>query len=211
MSRNFSHLLDRGVRDIFLEGLRVLDLLEITGSTATAARWAGCDQSSVSRTHRRVSEQLNLGFRKHAGRYRASRNLELLACLRQASQIHRLGRGAPWLQWVSHIELPLTQELLQHGGPMPRSWTDAQQTLTLLQRRVLDLAVIPATVIPAAVDAGAAAQLQAHGAGVTCQPMGELVLVMLEELQDHPAMRRLAAQIDSSATLGAPLPATAVR
>lgn len=192
------------MRDIFLEGLRVLDLLEITGSTATSARWVNCDQSSVSRTYRRVSDQLKLGFRKHAGRYRASRNLELLSCLRQASQIHRLGKGAPWLQWVSHGELPLTPELLRHGGPMPRSWSDSRQTLTLLRARVLDLAVIPAS---EAADI-TAAELQATG--VARQPMGELALVMLQELQDHPAVRLLAAQISGSATLRPPLPATAV-
>lgn len=189
--------------DIFLEGLRVLDLLEITGSTATTARWAGCDQSSVSRTYRRVSEQLDLGFRKRAGRYGASRNLELLSCLRQAAQIHRLGKGAPWLQWVSHGELPLTPELLRHGGPIPRSWSDSRQSLTLLQGRVLDLAVIPA----AEADR-TAPELQ--GTSVVCQAIGELALVMLNELQDHPAVQPLATQIGGSATLKEPLPAAAV-
>ncbi len=193
------------MRDIFLDGLRVLDLLEITGSTATTAGWVNCDQSSVSRTYRRVSEQLGLRFRKHAGCYRAIRNLELLLCLRQASQLHRLGKGAPWLQWVSHGELPLTEELLGHGGPIPRSWTGPQQTLTLLQSRVLDLAVLPV-----AEASGVATQREGHGARVTCQPLGALALVMLEELRDHPAMRQLASQISSSATLGAPLPAKAV-
>lgn len=193
------------MRDIFLEGLRVLDLLEITGSTATTARWTDCDQSSISRTYRRVSEQLELGFRKRTGRYRASRNLELLSCLRQASQMYRLGKGAPWLRWVSHLEQPLTPELLRHGGPMPRSWSDVRQTLTLLQGRVLDLAVIPAV---EAADTTAPPERQ--GASVVCQPMGELALVMLHELADHPAVRLLATQISGSATLRAPIPATAV-
>ncbi|NQW39245.1 MAG: hypothetical protein HQ469_08685, partial [Cyanobacteria bacterium] len=62
------------MRDVLLDGLPVLDLLEITASTSVVAALTNCDQSSVSRLHRRVSDQLGLDFRKTNGQYRAHAN-----------------------------------------------------------------------------------------------------------------------------------------
>ena len=118
------------MRDILLDGLPVLDLLEITASTSVVAALTNCDQSSVSRLHRRVSDQLGLDFRKTNGHYRAHANHAVLGSLRQASQLLRLGRGQLQLQWQG---TPWDVQTLQSIG---------DRALELVRERVLDLAVI---------------------------------------------------------------------
>ena len=118
------------MRDVLLDGLPVLDLLEITASTSVVAALTNCDQSSVSRLHRRVSDQLGLDFRKTNGHYRAHANHAVLASLRQASQLLRLGRGQLQLQWQG---TPRDVQALQSIG---------DRALELVRERVLDLAVI---------------------------------------------------------------------
>jgi hypothetical protein len=118
------------MRDILLKGLPVLDLLEITASTSVVAALTNCDQSSVSRLHRRVSDQLGLDFRKTNGHYRAHANHAVLGSLRQASQLLRLGRGQLQLQWQG---TPRDVQALQSIG---------DRALEMVRERVLDLAVI---------------------------------------------------------------------
>ena len=118
------------MRDVLLDGLPVLDLLEITASTSVVAALTNCDQSSVSRLHRRVSDQLGLDFRKTNGQYRAHANHAVLASLRQASQLLRLGRGQLQLQWQG---TPRKVQALQSIGG---------RALELVRERVLDLAVV---------------------------------------------------------------------
>ena len=118
------------MRDVLLDGLPVLDLLEITASTSVVAALTNCDQSSVSRLHRRVSDQLGLDFRKTNGQYRAHANHAVLASLRQASQLLRLGRGQLQLQWQG---TPRDVQALQSIG---------DRALELVRERLLDLAVI---------------------------------------------------------------------
>ena len=176
------------MRDIFLDGLRILDVLEITGSTAATANWVNCDQSSVSRSYRRVSEQLGLHFSKTTGRYQAGNNLRLLQCLRQAAQMLRLEQGPQWLQWVSHFDLALDHRPLGNGGPLPRSWSDPARSLELLRQRVLDLAVLADPTEAAATDPIA----------ISCLPLGpssSAHVVVLQELQDKPALRQLIAHL----------------
>ena len=118
------------MRDVLLDGLPVLDLLEITASTSVVAALTNCDQSSVSRLHRRVSDQLGLDFRKTNGHYRAHANHAVLGSLRQASQLLRLGRGQLQLQWQG---TPRNVQGLQSIGG---------RALELVRERVLDLAVV---------------------------------------------------------------------
>ncbi|MCT0216960.1 hypothetical protein KQ298_11585 [Synechococcus sp. CS-1330] len=118
------------MRDVLLDGLPVLDLLEITASTSAVAALTNCDQSSVSRLHRRVSDQLGLDFHKTNGHYRAHANHAVLASLRQASQLLRLGRGQLQLQWQGN---PRNVQALQSIGG---------RALELVRERVLDLAVV---------------------------------------------------------------------
>lgn len=139
------------MRDLFLDGLPILDALEIGASTAVAARWLNCDQSSVSRTYRRTSEQLGLNFCKTNGCYGATGNLALLESLRQASQLRRLSAGGQLLQWLLHPALPLPP-LLAALSPSTRpplrcDWPEPQRLVNLLERRLVDLALLPAGVM----------------------------------------------------------------
>ncbi len=130
------------MRDILIDGLPILDLLEVTPSTSNVAQLANCDQSSVSRIYRHVSSSLQLGFRKSNGTYRAHTNHELLASLRQATQLLRLQRGAEHLQWVGNWWNDPALANLDAPMPLPRRWRGEQRTLELLESRVLDLAVV---------------------------------------------------------------------
>lgn len=130
------------MRDILIDGLPILDLLEVTPSTSNVATLANCDQSSVSRIYRHVSESLQLGFRKSNGAYRAHRNQELLASLRQATQLLRLQRGPEHLHWVGNWWNAPALAQLHDLTPLPRPWKGEQRTLELLESRVLDLAVV---------------------------------------------------------------------
>ena len=131
--------------DILLDGLPVLDLLEIAPSTSVVAQIIQRDQSSISRIYRQVSGRLGLEFRKHAnGLYGAGSNQGLLKGLRLSSQWLRLQSAPPEPRWLTcgslsldgngeHPSLP--SGLLQHCR-------DRQRVNLLLQERVLDLAVI---------------------------------------------------------------------
>lgn len=130
------------MRDILIDGIPVLDLLEITASTGAVAALNNCDQSSVSRTYRRVSQQLGLQFRKTSGLYRAHANQDLLQALRQAAQLLRLSRGWNQLQWLGPASNAAILQGVKSCPALPRSWGDDQRTLELLRERVLDLAVV---------------------------------------------------------------------
>lgn len=130
------------MRDILIDGLPILDLLEVTPSTGNVATLANCDQSSVSRLYRHVSTSLQLGFRKRNGTYRAHTNQELLASLRQAAQLLRLQRGAESLQWVGSRWNGAALAHLSDHSPLPRPWGGERRTHELLAARVLDLAVV---------------------------------------------------------------------
>jgi hypothetical protein len=188
------------LRDIFLDGLPILDCLEVAGSTAIAAGWINCDQSSVSRAFRRISAQLDLGFVKDEGIYRATTNQELLSHLRRAAQLRRLAQGPRALQWVGHPTLTLDTLLLRCRKPMPRCWCHEGRTLHLLGARVLDLAVIPAAT-PLPAEPGATV------ARLDC-PAGEgLSLLMLPELAAHPCLRHLHQRLGGLAKVESPKPA----
>ena len=119
------------MRDILIDGVPILDLLEITGSTGRVAALSNCDQSSVSRLYRHTSDQLGLDFRKTQGRYRAHANQAVLRSLHHTAQLLRLARGSSQLQWLGHPCSPLTQQGLED-----------ERSLELLRERVLDLAVL---------------------------------------------------------------------
>jgi len=188
------------MRDIFLEGLPILDCLETAGSTAVAARWINCDQSSVSRAFRRINAQLELGFGKDEGIYRATTNLALLSHLRRAAQLRRLAQGPRALQWVGHPSLTLDTLLPGYREPMPRCWSREGRTLHLLGARVLDLAVIPAAT-PLPPEPGTTV------ARLDC-PTGEgLSLLVLPELAAHPCLLQLHQALDGLARVESPMPA----
>ena len=179
------------MRDVLLDGLPVLDLLEITASTSVVAALTNCDQSSVSRLHRRVSDQLGLDFRKTNGHYRAHANHAVLGSLRQASQLLRLGRGR--LQWQDN---PWYVQALQSMGG---------RTLELVRERVLDLAVVNGldTLPPGWEDSSkpfAFCDLVAIGlVRYPIQPSGRGTnldaVVLRQEHLERPAVQALISQI----------------
>ena len=94
--------------DILLDGLPVLDLLEIAPSTSVVAQIIQRDQSSISRIYRQVSGRLGLEFRKHAnGLYGAGSNQGLLQGLRLSSQWLRLQSAPPEPRWLACGSLSL--------------------------------------------------------------------------------------------------------
>lgn len=130
------------MRDILIDGIPVLDLLEITASTGSVAALTRCDQSSISRLYRHASQQLGLDFRKTNGHYRAHANLAILRSLRQASQLLRLNQAGGQPRWLGNPWNSETLQAVGGTGPLPRPWHGEQRTLELLRERVLDLAVI---------------------------------------------------------------------
>lgn len=130
------------MRDLLIDGMPVLDLLEITASTGSVAALTRCDQSSISRLYRHTSQQLGLDFRKAKGQYRAHANLDILRSLRQASQLLRLNQDSSRLRWLGNAWNSATLQTVGGLGPLPRPWHGEQRTLELVRERVVDLAVI---------------------------------------------------------------------
>ncbi|MBM5807709.1 MAG: hypothetical protein FJ056_08460 [Cyanobacteria bacterium M_surface_10_m2_179] len=124
--------------DILFDGLPVLDLLEITPSTSAVAALTQRDQSSISRIYRQVSRRLGLDFRKQPdGRYRAGCNQVLLEGLRLSSQWLRLQADPPEPRWLA-----CGHAARVHPSPLPPQGGEIEQVLTMLQERILDLAVL---------------------------------------------------------------------
>lgn len=110
------------MRDILIDGLPIMDLLEVNPSTCEVAEWSRCNQSSVSRIYRHVSGCLDLGFRKAGGVYQAHRNQELLLALRQAAQLRRLSKGC-------QQQPAMGRRPLERSGPEPPGRRHADATL----------------------------------------------------------------------------------
>jgi hypothetical protein len=183
------------MRDIFPDGLMALDGLEITGNTAATARWLNCDQSSVSRVYRRVSSQLNLGFCKDTQGYGPTNNRELLGCLRQAAQLHRLQQQPPRLQWLNHAGASLDAALPSHCLPVPCRSCQPKRMLELLQQRVIDLLLL-------STSTAIAGQPQ----DLCIRPLQEqegLSVMVLQEFEHHHALQQLMEHISRSASLRA--------
>ena len=134
--------------DLLLDGLPVIDLLEITASTSAVAALTQRDQSSVSRIYRQASSRLGLAFGKDRnGCYRASANQELLHDLRRSSQKLRLRDPShlrwivsPWHQGVGPLPGQPAEEL---APALHLPWSGAARSCALLRQHVLDLAVVP--------------------------------------------------------------------
>lgn len=132
--------------DLLLEGIPVLDLLEITSSTTAVAQRIQRDQSSVSRIYRHVSQVLNLDFQKRSnGLYQAQSNQPLLASLRLASQQMRLALMPSQLRWLHSLDEPLLLGDLGLRLPPALPLTGSRQPerlAALLEGRLLDLVLL---------------------------------------------------------------------
>ena len=132
--------------DILLDGIPVIDLLEITPSTQEVALRIQRDQSSVSRIYRQVSARLGLNFAKQPdGQYRALANHTLLQDLRRLSQQLRIQQTPGELRWVGSPWNGAIQARAsdRHPPALERHWFGERRTLVLLEQHVLDLAVVP--------------------------------------------------------------------
>lgn len=180
------------MRDIFPDGLMTLDGLEVTGNTAATARWLNCDQSSISRVYRRVSEQLELGFCKQARGYGATSNQQLLRCLRQAAQLHRLLKQPLRLQWLNLSAREPMAALATPFQPIPCRPCSPRRAQELVQQRVIDLVLCDGTV----ANALPAAELPVAELSSRTLEGGQRV-VMLQELEHHPALQQLIAALNA--------------
>ncbi|MCP9891527.1 hypothetical protein KBY57_10735 [Cyanobium sp. Aljojuca 7D2] len=179
------------MRDILIDGVPILDLLEITGSTSRVAALSNCDQSSVSRLYRHASDQLGLDFRKTEGHYRAHANQAVLRSLRHTAQLLRLTRSSRGLQWLGHP-----------CSPLPQEWLAEERSLELLRERVLDLAVLadPDGLAPTWSDHS---QPFPFGDWVVVgltrarQPLRPAAVVLRHDNLEHPALQELIGQLRS--------------
>ena len=174
--------------DILLDGLPVLDLLEIAPSTSAVAQIIQRDQSSISRIYRQVSGRLGLEFRKHAnGLYGAGSNQSLLKGLRLSSQWLRLQSASPEPRWLASGSVGLDGNGAHPALPagLLQRRRDHQRVYQLLQDRVLDLAVISQAKTPTPLpDALVERPLLRSPSGVD-------VLVLRLDLEQQPAMAAL--------------------
>lgn len=180
--------------DILLDGLPVLDLLEITPSTSAVARITRRDQSSISRIYRQVSRRLGLGFRKDDnGSYSAASNQSLLEGLRLSSQWLRLQGEQPEPRWLNGGLLSSLPEVPFPALP-PQLVGRCDNIQQLLRDRVLDLAVIQRT-----------AETESTAPHATLQELpllrhrkGEDLLMLRIDLADHAVIQQLVATIRSA-------------
>lgn len=180
--------------DILLDGLPVLDLLEITPSTSAVAQLTRRDQSSISRIYRQVSHRLGLEFRKHGnGRYSAGSNQGLLEGLRRSSQCLRLQSDPAEPRWLAGGSLKALPDV-PHPA-LPGDLVPARDNLQqLVLERILDLAVIQrkhATPAPAS-----AAGLREHP--LIRSDSGEELLLLRADLEAHPVIQALIATISGA-------------
>jgi len=198
------------VRDILLDGLPILDLLEITTNTSLVASLTNCNQSSVSRLHRCMNDKLGLDFRKNRGQYRAHANHAVWGSLRQAAQVLRFRRCQ--LQWQDNCWNDPAFQAMGSCSPLPHSCHEKDRTLALVRERVLDLAVIHGldALPPGWEDSGqpfpfgdlVAIGLVRHSIQISGQPVQAScsstnldAVVLLQENLEEPAVQALIAQI----------------
>ena len=176
--------------DILLDGLPVLDLLEITPSTSTVAQITQRDQSSISRIYRQVSRRLGLEFRKHTdGRYRAGSNQALLEGLRLSSQWLRLQSDPAEPRWLACGHAG--QMMATHQPTVVQCCGDPQRLESLIRERVLDLVVLTKAEPSPANSATAWMEelpLLRHPGGVD-------VIALRTDLQEQPVLQELITTI----------------
>lgn len=123
-----------------LRDLRLLDALELTGTTELAGRWLAVSQPTVSRRYRRLAEDFGLcPERRGAKRCRFGATVSLRQ-LRLGARWHRFEAGV-----VGLATDPLHHGLL-HGLdgllPMPQRFRSGEAWLDLVREAVIDAALV---------------------------------------------------------------------
>lgn len=198
--------------DVLLDGLPVIDLLEITHSTSAVAEITRRDQSTVSRIYRQASERLGLSFCKHRdGLYRAANNQPLLECLRRSSQWLRLNQAPEEPRWLATGRLdldgadlpgsgPLPQPALDLTSPSPPAW-DFKHCAGLVRQRLLDLAVSSEPVAQPSQGAGEELRRIPLMRGRSASGW----ILVRRDLEEHPALQSLISALQAAAAKPADL------
>jgi len=116
--------------------LDVLDCLEMFGSIDRTAFLLGLSPSTCSRRYRSISDFLDLGFERNAGRYSSKRNHEVLATLRHAAQKLRMCRQ--WLRFAPSWQFA-NQQCPSAWQYFPVPSMSFSEVLNLLDNRLLDV------------------------------------------------------------------------
>lgn len=126
----------------FSSDLEILDYLELFNSTVISADALGLSQSSCSRRYRAFSEAWEFGFDRVGDRYQATQNLDVLQCLRQASQRSRVRKGRMRFTrgWqLGGQAVPVVNGL---GVELSIRPMNSLRLLSLLEQRLLDIALM---------------------------------------------------------------------
>lgn len=123
-----------------LRDLRLLDALELTGTTELAGRWLAVSQPTVSRRYRRLAEDFGLiPERRSAKRCRFGATVSLRQ-LRLGARWHRFEAGV-----VGVATDPLHHGLLEGLDgllPMPQRFRPGETWLDLVREAVIDVALV---------------------------------------------------------------------
>jgi hypothetical protein len=133
---------EASLRDLLLEGLDVLDYLQVSGSTGFVSSVLSCDQSSVSRIYRFVSSKLDLGFAKQGHlQYAPTKNEDLLLDLRSVAQRLRL-RSNSTIRIVGQYWNEALLADMDGCVVLSRQWFGLEEVLVALRQRLVDVAVV---------------------------------------------------------------------
>jgi DNA-binding transcriptional LysR family regulator len=127
------------VSDSLVGDLDILDRLELSNSTVSAAEALKISQSSCSRRYRSFSDLFDLGFDRVDGRYKATRNQDVLLSLRQAAQKSRVRQNhyRYAFGWQLGELKPTTTEGLGIAD-VPVTTMSSWTILSLLENRLID-------------------------------------------------------------------------
>lgn len=124
-----------------LQAVSVLDLLELTGSSAAAAEWLHLSQPTVSRRSRRVAQDLGVELRKQDGPVGLRcGDGACLRLLRRAAKRHRLDAGVARIAADGWLSCALDE--VAAVLPFPPRFRSVRQWHALVRSHVLDGAVV---------------------------------------------------------------------
>jgi len=123
-----------------LRDLRLLDALELTGTTELAGRWLAVSQATVSRRYRRLADDFGLTPGRRGAKCCRFGTTVSLRQLRLAARWHRFEAGV-----VGLATDPLHQGLLEGIDgllPMPQRFRPGKSWLDLVREGVIDAALV---------------------------------------------------------------------
>jgi len=165
-----------------LEAIRVLDLIELTGSTIHTAELLNLSQPTVSRRSRGIAKELGLQIRQpsHAQTLRCGDGA-CLRLLRRAAKRHRLEAGVARIGADGWLAAAL--EGVEGVLPLPSRFRSIQHWHALVRSHVADGALVCGQEVrqhvPELPTLGKAEQGQIHWDGCVLVPLGSLPLSLV--------------------------------